>query len=341
MISFENDYNTGAHEKILEKLTEINLDATSGYGNDKYCEGAKKKILEACGLEDADVYMLVGGTQTNSVIIATMLKDCEGVLTIDTGHINVHEAGAIEYTGHKIITLPNKDGKLEAADLEEYLRVFHADPTKSHMVYPGMAYISFPTELGTIYSKKELKDLYEICQKYEIPLFIDGARLIYGLACKECDLTLKDIAALCDVFYIGGTKCGTLFGEAVVFTKNNTPKYFDTLVKQHGALLAKRWLIGMQFDTLFTDDLYIEIGKHAIETAMHLKKTFIEKGHRLYIDSPSNQQYVIFEDSFIDNLEKEVKFGFWEKIDENHTAIRFVTSWATQMEDIDRLKELL
>ena len=341
MISFENDYNTGDHEKVLKRLVETNMNPTSGYGNDEYCTAAKEKIGRLCGVDTSDIHMLVGGTQTNSIIIATMLNDCEGVISADTGHINVHEAGAIEYTGHKIITLPNKSGKLDSSDLEEYLKVFYADPTQSHMVYPGMVYISFPTELGTIYSKKELEALYEVCRKYELPLFIDGARLIYALACDSCDLTLKDIAALCDVFYIGGTKCGTLFGEAVVFTKNNTPKYFDTLIKQHGALLAKRWLIGMQFDTLFTDDLYVEIGRHTIETAMYLKNAFVKKGHKLYIDSPSNQQYVIFEDSFIKKLEKDVKFGFWEKIDENHTAVRFVTSWSTKIEDIDKLKELL
>lgn len=341
MISFENDYNTGAHEKIVQRLNENNLVPISGYGCDPFCDSAKEKIKLSCDCEDADVYMLVGGTQTNAVVISTILMDCEGVIAANTGHINVHEAGAIEYTGHKVIALAQKSGKLQADTVESYMTNFLSDPTMAHMVNPGMVYISFPTELGTIYSKAELEALYNVCQKYKLTLFIDGARLAYGLCSNECDLKLKDIARLCDVFYIGATKCGALMGEAVVFTKNNTPKYFNTLVKQHGALLAKGWLLGIQFDTLFTDDLYLEIGKHAIAMANKLKNAFVEKGYRLFVDSPTNQQFIILENEFIKKLEKEVKFGFWEKIDDKHSAVRFVTTWSTKESDIERLKALI
>lgn len=245
MLSFDCDYVAGAHPKVLQKLAETNMECLSGYGEDVYCKIAREKIKKACNCEDADVYFLVGGTQANLVIISSLLDSYEGVISADTGHINGHEAGAVEYTGHKILALPHHDGKIFAEEIEKYLKTFYGNDSHSHMIFPGMVYISHPTEYGTIYSKNELEKIYEVCEKYEIPLFIDGARLGYGLMAQESDLTLPDIAKLCDVLYIGGTKVGTLCGEAVVFTKNNTPKNFVTRIKQHGALLAKGRLLGV------------------------------------------------------------------------------------------------
>lgn len=341
MLSFENDYNTGAHSKILERLIDTNLETYSGYGNDDYCDSAVRKIKEACHCPEADIYFLVGGTQTNSVVISTMLQNYESVISADTGHINTHEAGAIEYTGHKVITLPHHNGKIEAKELSQYISDFYADETHPHMVFPGMVYISQPSEYGTIYSKKELEDISEVCRTYKIPLFLDGARLGYALNSLENDLSLPDIAKLCDVFYIGGTKVGALCGEAVVFTKNNAPKFFHTMAKQHGALLAKGRLLGIQFDTLFTDDLYMKISKHAIDMAEKLKQVLKEKGYEFYLESPTNQQFIILENSQMQELSTKVKFSFWEKIDPSHTAVRLVTSWSTTGEDIEKLASLL
>lgn len=341
MISFESDYIQGAHEKIMLKLMETNMEQLSGYGNDKYCEQAKVKIVKACDCLEAQVYFLVGGTQTNSLIISTMLAKYEGVVAAETGHVSLHEAGAIENTGHKVITIPQKLGKISAEDLKNCLKGFYEDGNHEHMVFPGMAYISHPTEYGTLYTKQELIDISAVCKEYHIPLFIDGARLGYGLMSRQTDVSLADIAKYSDVFYIGGTKVGALCGEAVVFTKNNMPKHFVTLVKQHGALLAKGRLLGIQFDTLFTDDLYYEISKHAIDMAEELKELFKEKGYEFYIDSPTNQQFIILENKKMTELEKEVKFSFWEKYDEEHTVVRFATSWATTKEDIEQLKRIL
>ena len=267
MLSFENDYSEGAHPKILQRFVETNLEQVPGYGSDPYCDSAKEKIRAACNCPDAEIFFLVGGTQTNAVVIDSMLQAYEGVVSAQTGHVNAHEAGAIEYTGHKVLSIPQYDGKMKASDLEAYLKTFWQDESHEHMVFPGMVYISHPTEYGTLYTKQELADLSAICRRYEIPLYLDGARLGYGLMSKHTDVTLPDIAELCDVFYIGGTKVGALCGEAVVFTKHHMPKYFVTHVKQHGALLAKGRLAGVQFDTLFTDNLYFEISKHAIEMA--------------------------------------------------------------------------
>ena len=267
MLSFECDYTTGAHPEILKRLTETNFEPLPGYGEDKYCISAREKIKEACGKPDAEVHFLVGGTQTNSIIISALLGMSEGVVSAHTGHIAVHEAGAVEYTGHKVLTIPGHAGKIHASELSSYLADFYADESYVHMVRPGSVYISHPTEYGTLYGKKELTEIYSVCRKYEIPLFIDGARLGYALECRESDLTLADLSSLCDVFYIGGTKIGALCGEAVVFTRGNTPKYFTQFVKQHGALLAKGRLLGVQFDTLFTDGLYFEISRHAAECA--------------------------------------------------------------------------
>ncbi len=341
MISFESDYTNGAHPVILQKLIETNDESLATYGFDKYSESAKEKIKAACQCPEAEVHFLTGGTQTNAIVISTMLKDYEGVVAADTGHISSHEAGAIEYTGHKVLTVGQELGKIKADELDKYLDSFYGDENHEHMVFPGMVYISHPTEYGTLYSKSELEELSNICGKYEIPLYMDGARLGYGLMSYDTDVTLADVAKYCDVFYIGGTKVGALCGEAVVFTKNNAPKHFMTMIKQHCALLAKGRLIGVQFDALFTDDLYYKISRHAIDMAEELKKALQEKDCRFFIDSPTNQQFVILEDEKFNSLKDELKVSFWEKYDENHTVVRFATSWSTKPEDIEALRELL
>lgn len=341
MISFESDYIEGAHPLILEALAKSNMESLSGYGSDKYTERAKEKIAAACGLPEAQVFFLTGGTQTNQIVIDTMLAQYEGVVSAQTGHVSVHEAGAIEYTGRKVLTIPAHNGKMDANELDSFIKDFYADGNHEHMVFPGLCYISHPTEYGTLYSKEELTQISEVCHKHKIPLFMDGARLGYGLASRQTDVTLQDVARLCDVFYIGGTKVGALCGEAVVFTKKNMPVHFDHLVKKHGALLAKGRLLGVQFDTLFTDDLYFKISKNAIERAEELKSAFSEKGYKFFIDSPTNQQFVILENSKMQELQKSVKFSFWEKYDENHTVVRFATSWATTSEKISELRSVL
>ena len=340
MLYFENDYCEGAHESILKRLAETNMEKLPGYGGDKYCESAKDKIRKACGCPDGGVYFLVGGTQTNAVVIGSMLKRCEGVLAAATGHVSLHEAGAIEYTGHKVLALPQRDGKVSAGAVADYLETFYQDESHGHMVFPGMVYISHPTEYGTLYSKRELEELSAVCEKYRLPLFLDGARLGYGLVSPDSDVTLEDIARYTSVFYIGGTKVGALCGEAVVFPKK-APAHFLTMMKQQGALLAKGRLTGIQFDTLFTDDLYMEISKNAIETAKILKKALTDKGYRLLLDTPTNQIFVILENGRMERLRENVVFSFWEKYDENHTVVRFATSWATGREELEELIRLL
>lgn len=341
MLTFESDYTEGAHEKILQRLLETNMEQLSGYGADRYCEQAKEKIRSACGCPQADVWFLVGGTQTNQVVIDAMLDSYEGVIAAKTGHVSVHEAGAIEFTGHKVLEIAEKNGKIDAETLREYLEGFYADGNHEHMVFPGMVYVSYPTEYGTLYSRAELEKISVVCHEFKIPLYLDGARLGYGLASSEADMSMEDIAELCDVFYIGGTKVGAFCGEAVVFTKNNTPKHLLTIIKQHGALLAKGRLLGIQFDTLFTDDLYLELGKHANQMAELLKQALIEKGYTFYLESPTNQQFVVLEDKKMEEIKQAAAFGFWEKADENHTVVRFAASWATKEESIRKLIELL
>lgn len=341
MLYFTSDYMEGAHEKVLSKLSESNMEPLPGYGTDVYCERAKEKIKALCQCDSADVYFLVGGTQTNAVVIDALLKPYEGVVCTDNGHIYTHEAGTVEFTGHKVLNLPGECGKLKADTLRKYLETFFADENHEHAVFPGMVYISHPTEYGTLYSKAELEQLSSVCQKYEIPLYLDGARLGYGLMSKNTDVTLPDIARLCDAFYIGGTKVGALCGEAVVFTKNNTPKHFMTIVKQHGALLAKGRLLGAQFDALFTDNLYFDISRHAIDMAELLKQGLLQKEYCFYMDSPTNQQFIIMENTQMEALKKDVAFSFWEKYDETHTVVRFATSWATKEEDVRALLDLL
>ena len=341
MIRFNSDYTEGCHPAILERLAETNMEQTPGYGVDEHCKHAAELIKEACSAPNADVHFLVGGTQTNSVVISTMLKDYEGVIAANTGHINTHEAGAIEFTGHKVLAVEQKNGKIEAETLSKYLADFYADENHEHAVIPGLVYISYPTEYGTLYSKAELKAIKEVCEKYSVPLYLDGARLGYGLMSKECDMTLKDIAMLTDVFYIGGTKMGALIGEAVVFTKNNRPDHFITSVKKRGALLAKGWIVGVQFDTFFTDGLYFKTAKHALELAELLRDIFIKKGYRLFIESPTNQQFVIMPNDKTAYLKDKAASCFWEKYGEDHTVLRFATSWSTKEEDVLMLEELL
>lgn len=341
MLSFESDYVAGAHPEVLKNLVATNMESLGGYGEDIYCKHATEKIKKACECENADVYFLAGGTQANLVIISSLLDSYEGVISADTGHVNGHEAGAIEYTGHKVITLPNRDGKILAVQIDDYIGNFYENDSHSHMVFPGMVYISHPTEYGTLYSKNELMEISEICKKYKIPFFIDGARLGYGLASKNTDVTLPDIAKFCDVFYIGGTKVGALCGEAVVFTHGNTPKHFVTKIKQHGALLAKGRLLGVQFDALFSNNLYFEISKHAIKMAGKLVAVLKEKGYRFFLESPTNQQFIILENAKMNELRKNVSFCFWEKYDENHSVVRLATSWSTQEEDVEELKKYL
>lgn len=341
MLAFECDYTEGAHEEILKRLIETNMEQLPGYGNDKYCESAKEKIKKACECPDAEVSFLVGGTQTNQVVIDSLLKSYEGVVAVTTGHVNGHEAGAIEYSGHKVMPLPSHEGKMDAEELREFIKAFWADGTYEHMVFPGMVYISHPTEYGTLYSAEELKSLHAVCKDYHIPLFVDGARLGYGLMAEDTDVTLPFLAANCDVFYIGGTKVGALCGEAVVFTNWKRPNHFLTIIKQHGALLAKRRLLGIQFDTLFTDNLYFHISKHAIDMAMLLKEGLQKKNYPFYLESSTNQQFIVLENEQMEQLAKEVRFSIWEKADENHTVVRFATSWATKKEDVEKLISFL
>ena len=341
MISFESDYIAGAHPEILKDLMKTNMEALTGYGTDIYSERAKKKIRKAIGMEDAQVEFLMGGTQTNMVVISTMLADYEGVIAAQTGHVALHEAGAIEFTSHEVLTLPHKDGKIQAAVLGKYLYDYYQDGNHEHMTFPGMVYISYPTEYGTLYSKKELEEIADLCRQYKMPLFLDGARLGYGLMSRETDLTLHDIASLCDVFYIGGTKVGALCGEAVVFTRGNRPRHFMTSVKKRGALLAKGRLLGIQFDRLFTDNLYFDISRHAIEMAETMKGIFRIHGLKMYLESPTNQQFLILENRQMEELAKEIAFSFWEKYDEDHTVVRLATSWSTTEEDLEKLDQVL
>ena len=341
MLFFSNDYGEGAHEKILRRLEETNLEAAPGYGEDRYCESAKQKIRAACWAPDAEIFFITGGTQANQLVIDALLHAWEGVVSAETGHVNVHEAGAIEYTGHKVLPLPQHLGKINDRDLRAFVDDFYANDSHEHMVFPGMVYISHPTEYGTLYTLKELEALSAVCREKHLPLYLDGARLGYGLMSRGTDVTLPDIARLCDAFYIGGTKVGALCGEAVVFPSGNPPLHFMTRVKQHGALLAKGRLLGVQFDTLFTDNLYFEISRHAIDMAEQLKAVFREKGYPFFLDSPTNQQFIVLENEKMEKLKEAVVFSVWEKADENHTVVRFATSWATRLEAIEQLKILL
>lgn len=341
MIHFDSDYMAGAHPEILEALVRTNLEHTAGYGNDPYTAEAKALIRKAVGVEDAQVFFLVGGTQTNATVIDGILARHEGVVAADSGHIAVHESGAIEASGHKVLTLPHHEGKLRAAEVERYIEDFYADETYPHMVAPGMVYISQPTEYGTIYSLAELEALGAVCRKHAIPLYIDGARLGYGLKAEGADFTLKDVARIADVFYIGGTKVGALFGEAVVVTNPKLLRNLFPLVKQHGALLAKGRLLGLQFGVLFRDGLYERIGEKAVEHAITIRESFRKAGYEVVIESPTNQQFLRLPNEVIDRLRQDMSFDYWGSRGEKESIVRFVTSWATTDEDISRLQELV
>ncbi len=341
MIYFNSDYTAGAHPKVLERLVATNLEHTVGYGNDPYTARAKALIRREIGCEDAEVMFLVGGTQTNATAIDGILARHEGVLAAESGHIAVHESGAIEASGHKVLTLPHYDGKVRAEDVQYFIEEFYADETYPHMVAPGMLYISQPTEYGTVYSLEELEALSAVCHKHNIPLYIDGARMGYALAAEGADFTLRDIARLADVFYIGGTKLGTLFGEALVVTNRALLKNLFPLVKQHGALLAKGRLSGVQFEAMFSDGLYYEIGRHAVALALRIREAFRAKGYEVVIESPTNQQFFRLPNEVIDSLREEVSFDYWGARGERHSIVRFVTSWSTTKEDVDSLIEIL
>lgn len=340
MIHFDCDYMAGAHPEVLASIVNNNTVQTSGYGCDEFCTKARQLIREACGTPDAAVHFMIGGTQTNSTVLDGLLRRTDGVLAAETAHINVHESGAIELTSHKVISLPSHDGKLCPDEVEDYLRTFYADDTNEHMVAPGAVYISFPTEYGTIYTLSELERLSSICKEFNIPLYADGARLGYGLAASK-DVTLKDIARLCDVFYIGGTKMGALFGEAVVCTNTNLLPRFFPLMKAHGAVLAKGRLLGMQFGALFTDNLYMRIANHGVRLAMRLRQVFESCGYHPFIDSPTNQQFFILPNKVIDHLLTSASFEYWGPRGETESKVRFVTSWETTDADIDTLEKLL
>ena len=338
---FASDYMEGAHPAIMQKLVETNLEKTVGYGLDPYTESAKEKIRTACNALNADIFLLVGGTQTNATVIDALLKSYQGVVAAETGHIATHESGAIEFGGHKVLTLPQKDGKIRAAQIEKMGQDFYDDANYEHMVIHGMVYISQPTEYGTLYSKEELTEISKVCRANHLPLYVDGARLAYALASPENDVTLSDLAELCDAFYIGGTKCGALFGEAVVIPQKGLIPHFFTIIKQHGALLAKGRIAGIQFDELFTDGLYERIGKPAIDAAEQIKEALRKFGYKLALDTPTNQIFCIVSNEVMKKIAQDVEFGFWEKYDETHSVIRFATSWATTMEDTQKLIRLL
>lgn len=340
MIHFDCDYMAGAHPQVLEAIVECNGVQTSGYGNDDYQRKAKQLIREACGAPDADVWFLVGGTQANSTVIDGLLRGTDGVVCAETGHINVHEAGAIEIFGHKVITLPSHEGKITASDLQDYLHEFYGDDSYAHMVAPGAVYISFSTELGTLYSLDELQAISEVCHQHQLPLYIDGARLGHALAASK-DVTLRDIAQLADVFYIGGTKMGALFGEAVVCTNKALLPRFFTLMKAHGAVMAKGKLLGAQFCALFTDDLYLSIGRHTVRLAMRLREIMEKHGCHTFIDSPTNQQFFVMQNTLIDALMPNASFEYWGARGAVESKVRFVTSWETTDADIDELDKLL
>lgn len=337
MIRFECDYLEGAHPRILEYLTKTNFEQTPGYGTDTYCEKARQIIKEKCNSPESDVHFLVGGTQTNTTVIASILRPYQGVLCASTGHINVHETGAIEAIGHKVMSIPSDDGKITALDIKNAYESHFNDSTAEHMVQPGMVYISYPTENGTLYTKKELEEISSICHKFNLPLFLDGARLGYGIAADGNDVTLEDISRLCDVFYIGGTKIGALFGEAVVITNPLLKKDFRYFIKQNGGMLAKGRLLGIQFTALLENNLYFEIAHHANKLALKIRDAFSSKGCTFRYNSITNQQFPIVPDEYLNKLKDKYSFSFWEKIDENNTAVRFCTSWATKEEDVEKL----
>ena len=337
MYQFQCDYSEGAHQRILDRMLETNLEQTVGYGEDHYCAQAREAVKKTVGRDDVDVHFLVGGTQANATVISSILRPHQGVLCATTGHINVHETGAIEHSGHKVLAMPAENGLLSAGSIREAMEEHLAEDGPEHTVQPGMVYISFSSEVGTVYSLEQLKDISSVCKEYGLPLFIDGARMGYGLASEGCDVTIQDIATLADVFYLGGTKQGALFGEAVVIVNDALKKDFRYFIKQNGGMLAKGRLLGIQFLTLFEDGLYFELSRHAITQAMKIRDAFRAAGYSFLVDSPSNQQFPIVDNRTLERLSKEFSFAVWKKIDREHTAVRFCTSWATRPEATEAL----
>lgn len=337
MYQFQCDYSEGAHPRILELLCRTNLEQTVGYGEDHYCTEARSAVRKAIGREDVDVHFLVGGTQTNATVISSILRPHQGVLCAASGHINVHETGAIEHGGHKVLTIDSSDGLLSADSIREAVKAHYSEDGPEHVVQPGMVYISFSSEVGSVYTLSQLKEISQVCREYSLPLFIDGARMGYALASEGCDVTLSDIASLADVFYIGGTKQGALFGEAVVIVNDALKKDFRYFIKQNGGMLAKGRLLGIQFIGLFEDDLYFSLSEHAVSQALKIRDAFRQKGYAFLVDSPSNQQFPILDNETMERLAVDFKFSVWQKIDDGHTAVRFCTSWATETEAVDAL----
>ena len=337
MLFFENDYGYGAHPKVLEHLAQTNMEPVSGYGNDKFTASAAEKIKKACSCPEGQVYFLTGGTQTNMVVIDTLLRPYEGVVASSCGHVNTHEAGAIESTGHKVLTVPNTDGKIAAAQVEELCRAHYADASFEHTVQPGMVYISNPTEFGTVYTRGELEALHAVCKARHLPLFIDGARLGAALYSPVCDYTLADMAHMCEVFTIGGTKMGLLFGEAAVFSAPELAKDFRYFIKQNGGMLAKGRLLGVQFYAAFKDGLYDRIGAEEVRLALRLRDGFRARGWTFLVESPSNQQFPILPDALIERLKPEFSCSHTQSFPNGMSAVRFCTSWATTDADIDAL----
>lgn len=341
MIRLACDYQEGCLPAILERLQETNLVPAPGYGEDEFSENARRLIREACRAPEARVFFLEGGTQTNSIAIHAILAGYEGVLSAESGHIAVHEAGAVEARGHKVITLPQKDGKISAASIEKWMEAFLRDTSKDHVMQPGMVYISQPTEFGTLYSLAELEDISAVCCRYGLPLFIDGARMAYGLASEANDAGLSDIARLADVFYIGGTKCGALIGEALVVTNPALMKHFFTLQKQQGAVLAKGRLLGINFEVLMSGTTYVDAGRHGVELAQKIRAALLEKGYELYVDSRTNQIFAWLTDEDLKHIGEKAAISIWERRDDGKTLCRFCTSWATREEDVDAVIALL
>lgn len=334
MIYFTSDYTEGCHERILERLTQTNYEQTPGYGTDHHCRNAARYILKACGREDAWVHFLVGGTQTNMTLIAAALRPHQGAVCAESGHIHVHETGAVEATGHKCLTLPSPDGKITARQVENLVRLHREDESMEHTVQPKLVYISNPTEYGTIYSLAELEALSAVCKGNGLYLFLDGARLGYGLRCPQNDVTMQDLARLCDAFYIGGTKVGALFGEALVLTHPALNEDFRYLIKQRGGMLAKGRLLGIQFETLFEDGLYWEISDHALKMADLLRTALDRAGLPMQVDSPTNQLFPIVPDTLLEKLREKYAVTYMNRVDESRSCIRLCTSWATREEDV-------
>ena len=340
-LAFASDYMEGTHPQILKRLVETNMQHFTGYGMDDISESARDKIRAACEAPDAEVYFLVGGTQANATMIDAALRSYQGVIAANTGHISTHEAGAIELGGHKVLTLPQNNGKISAEQIRGCIEGYWQDDNHEHTVMPGLVYLSQPTEYGTLYSLEELTQISAVCHANNVALYVDGARLAYALACPENDVTLPDLASLCDAFYIGGTKCSALFGEAVVIPRRGFIPHLFTIIKQHGALLAKGWVAGLQFDTLFTDDLYFKVGRNAIDAANRIRNALMEKGYEFAFETPTNQIFIVLDGEKLAALSEKVEMGFWEKLDDNRTVMRIATSWATQKEDVDKLIECL